>query len=394
MVTDDSKKQTSGEFRCKLCDADCHPCVTEPYSPWQQAAEGCIRELKHGSTQKMSKTGSPKTLWDHCLELEALVHSNTSNDIYMTNGQVPKTVMKGLTADVSHIAEFGWYDWVMFRDNVPAYPDDNMVLGHYLGLAIDTGSALTAKILKDNGIFVCCSTLRHLTQQELDCPVHTATRLCFDESVWMHLGSSATTADFPAKDITPDLDHFDDSKLLSPDSADVDVMPKFGDNLLNAKIMIPRGGILTKGHVTARKRDSAGNPIRLADPNPVLDTRSYIVDFADGNQAELSANLVAKLLYSQCGPDGEPYILLDEFIDHRRLDNAIKLSDQKLVRPDGRTYLRRSDAANIKVRWLPNFSCQVISNLGRSGSRWVDLILDGQFVARYRIWERVGKITI
>jgi hypothetical protein len=149
MVTNDSKEQTKGDFRRILREADCHPHVTEPYSPWQQAAEGCIRELKHGSTQKIIKTGSPKTLWDHCLELEALVRSNTSNDIYMTNGQVPETIMKGTTANISHIAEFGWYDWVMFWDNVPSYPDDKLVLGRYLGPAINTGSALTAKILKD-----------------------------------------------------------------------------------------------------------------------------------------------------------------------------------------------------------------------------------------------------
>ena len=159
MVTDDSKEQTQGDFRRKLREADCHPRVTEPYSPWQQAAEGCIRELKRGSTRKMIKTGSPKTLWDHCLELEALVRSNTSNDIYMTNGQVPETIMKGTTADISHIAEFGWYDWVMFRDNIPSYPDDKLILGRYLGPTLDTGSALTAKILKDNGQFVCRSTL-------------------------------------------------------------------------------------------------------------------------------------------------------------------------------------------------------------------------------------------
>ncbi len=46
LVTDDSKEQTKGEFRRKLKEADCHPRVTEPYSPWQQAAEGCIREFK------------------------------------------------------------------------------------------------------------------------------------------------------------------------------------------------------------------------------------------------------------------------------------------------------------------------------------------------------------
>jgi hypothetical protein len=114
MVTDDSKEQTKGEFQRKLKEADCHLRVTEPYSPWQQAAEGCICEFKRGSSRKMIKTGSPKCLWDHCLEPEAYVRSCTSNDIYMTAGQVPETIMTGNTADISQIAEFGWYDWVMF----------------------------------------------------------------------------------------------------------------------------------------------------------------------------------------------------------------------------------------------------------------------------------------
>jgi hypothetical protein len=86
MVTNDSKEQTQGEFRCKLKKAYCHPRVTESYSPRQQATEGCICELKLGSSQKMIKTGSPKSLWDHCLELEAYVRSFTSNAINMTAG--------------------------------------------------------------------------------------------------------------------------------------------------------------------------------------------------------------------------------------------------------------------------------------------------------------------
>jgi hypothetical protein len=63
--------------------------------------------------------------------------------------------------------------------------------------------------------------LRHLTQHELDCSVHKAKRLCFDESVQTHLGPSATAADFPGEDITPDLDHFNDSELLCLDADDV-----------------------------------------------------------------------------------------------------------------------------------------------------------------------------
>ena len=95
MIVDGSKEQTSNEFRRKLKEADCHLRQTEPYSPWMQAAEGAIRELKRGVTRKMTRTGSPKALWDHCIELEALIRSHTVNGIYKTNGQTPETIMTG-----------------------------------------------------------------------------------------------------------------------------------------------------------------------------------------------------------------------------------------------------------------------------------------------------------
>jgi hypothetical protein len=60
----------------------------------------------------------------------------------------------------------------MFRGNEPSYPDDKLILGPYLGPAIDTGLALMAKILKSNGVFVCRSTLQHLTDEELNSSVH------------------------------------------------------------------------------------------------------------------------------------------------------------------------------------------------------------------------------
>jgi hypothetical protein len=71
MVLDGSKEQTKDDFKRKLHEADCHARQTEPYSSWRQAAESCIRELKRGVSHKMIKTGSPRVLWDHCIELEA-----------------------------------------------------------------------------------------------------------------------------------------------------------------------------------------------------------------------------------------------------------------------------------------------------------------------------------
>ena len=46
LVIDGAREQVMGEFRHKARQADCHVKQTEPYSPWQNAAEGTIRELK------------------------------------------------------------------------------------------------------------------------------------------------------------------------------------------------------------------------------------------------------------------------------------------------------------------------------------------------------------
>ena len=40
--------------------------------------------------------------------------------------------------------------------------------------------------------------------------------------------------------------------------------------------------------------------------------------------------------------DGNHYVLLEEIVDYRRLPTAVKLSDQKTVRANGKTYLKRS----------------------------------------------------
>jgi hypothetical protein len=144
--------------------------------------------------------------------------------------------------------------------------------------------------------------------------------------------------------LTSDPDHFDDIDPIDPDYGDTEIMPEMGDNYLSAEIMLPHGGTMVKGRVSTCKRDRDGNPIGLVNPNPILDTQSYIIHFDDGDQTEMTANMIVESLYSQCDPNGHEYVLLDENVDHRRTgtDLAIKLADQKVVHANGRTYLRRS----------------------------------------------------
>jgi hypothetical protein len=83
-----------------------------------------------------------------------------------------------------------------------------------------------------------------------------------------------TTLDIPAEDLTPDYDFCDDDHDLDPDHNDLEVTPEMGDNYLNAEISVPGGRTLAKGHVTSQKRDNDGNPVGLANANPILNTHN------------------------------------------------------------------------------------------------------------------------
>ena len=99
--------------------------------------------------------------------------------------------------------------------------------------------------------------------------------------------------------------------------------PKAGNNYIGVDLLFPKGGTMTRGRVTAQKRDADGNPKGRANSNPILDTHEYTVTFDDGDMTDLTANLIAESMYAQCDPDGNQYVLLDSLIDHQCLDMAL-----------------------------------------------------------------------
>jgi hypothetical protein len=84
---------------------------------------------------------------------------------------------------------------------------------------------------------------------------------------------------------------------------------------------------MTKGCVTAQKGEKYGNPIGLANDNPLLDNQSHIINFDDVDHTKLTANMIAESLYFQCDPNGNQCILLGELVDHQCLDTTVKLSE-------------------------------------------------------------------
>jgi hypothetical protein len=257
MIVDGAKEQVLGDFKRKVRQADCHLKQTEPYTPWSNAAEGTIRELKRGVARKMLHCSAPKCLWDDCAELESLIRSHTAHNIFLLKGEVPETLINGQTADISEIAEFKWYEWVYFHDKIVQWPADKEVLGRYLGPAVDIGPAMAAKILKQNGQMVVRSTLRPLTKDEMMKPDMKKKRDDFDVEIESQLGEQIKPEDYiddPDVEISLLEPYGDDSKGDEPRMLNIDDFDaETYDQYIGADVTLPQGGSLVSGRVTGQK---------------------------------------------------------------------------------------------------------------------------------------------
>ena len=107
-ICDNAKELVQGKFHQKLKEAACHLKQLEPYTPWSNAAEREIKQLKKGAGCKVLRSRAPKHLWDNCFELEAYVWSNTAREIYKLHGEVPKTVMSHKISDIGQFCKLEW----------------------------------------------------------------------------------------------------------------------------------------------------------------------------------------------------------------------------------------------------------------------------------------------
>jgi hypothetical protein len=114
------------------------------------------------------------------------------------------------------------------------------------------------------------------------------------------------------------LEHF--GTPIYPNYADDDdgeeahVMPEYDDDpepdadtydqYVGASVNLPMGDQMLNAKVIGRKRMSDGSVIGRANSNPILDTRTYDVEFPDGQIAEVSANVIAQNMYAMCDVEG------------------------------------------------------------------------------------------
>ena len=66
-----------------------------------------------------------------------------------------------------------------------------------------------------------------------------------------------------------------------------------------------------------------------AHTNPILNTRMYQVEFAGGKVTELTTNIIAESMYTQCDADRNEYLLLEALVDYHKDIKAISLTEQQ-----------------------------------------------------------------
>ena len=353
MIVDNALEQIHGNFRKRVSEVGAVLKQIEPYSPWQNAAEGCIRELKKATARAQAKAQSPLALWDHCIELQANIRSRTAHDNIELEGQVPETIITGQTADISPYVEHAWYDWVYAIDPIQSFPQDREILGRWLGPARDIGPAMCAKILKENGRILYASTYRGLTQAEVEDPELVKVRDNWNRSIKSKMVKGDSDSESPQGDLTPSYEAYKDTDHAGepmPKVDDVDdVTPEFQDKYIGARVRVTRRGEPATGKVIKRARTEGGELFGKADANPAKDTREYDVEFEDGDVTPYTANIIAANMISEVDASGSTTILFDEIMDHKYDGNAVKKAS---TNPKKRNKQQRTTKGwKLLVKW-------------------------------------------
>jgi len=332
MRPDYAKVLVEGEFARKVRRQECHLHPAEPHTKNQEKSEATTRELKREYRKIMIKTNTPSCLWDCCYEYIAMKRNNTSLNIRELDGEVPETKLTGDTSDISHIAEFGWFDWVWTLS-----PKEPKKLCRYCGPSMDVGDIITSRCLTEKGTFLHRTSVFPLSPEEERMESVKEMKQAFMDK----LKSKLTKEKFKPMEDDPEdpvmapeatyspyepVDPSDPKPLPELEEAD-DWTDELVDKYVNARVFIAQGDQKHYGTVVSRKRNSEGQPVGRSHNNPLQDTAVYEVAFDTGEIEEYTANKIAEAIYAKIDDEGYTHFVLKDISDHRCDNSAVRQNE-------------------------------------------------------------------
>ncbi len=347
--TDGSKVQTRGEWLKVVKKYHIKTTETEPHSPWQNRAEAGIRELKRHTSRLMRSSNSPKTLWDFCCTLVSKLRTMMPNHHYTAHGRTPHEIVTGETPDISEYVAFKWYQAVWYLDS-DSYPEERKKIGRWLGVSHRVGQAMCFWILTANASVISRSSVQAISPDELKSENIQNRIQDYDKIINDRIGDHI----IPTLPIQPiqktlyimDEDENDESvEHLENDAVqdeEDNIAESTYDQLLTAEVYLPQGDKMKHGKVTGYKRDNNGLLIGKSNPNPLLNSRMYRVEFTDGTVQDYAANIIAEAIYSEVDDEGNKHLLFKEIITHRKTPKAIGIDQMWVEHPGGNKHMKRT----------------------------------------------------
>ena len=293
--------------------------VLEESTQHADRAELYIGLMKKGVGRDMRETNSPMRLWCYCCERRASIMTLTAANLFQLQGQNPYMATLNEMVDISNLCQFGWYEWVYFRQHTAAFPYQKEELGRCLGPTKNEGNEMCQWVLQQNGQIVPRRTLRRLRAVELS-PTNTAEvnkRTAFDAEIKERLGDSIAVEEQTQRKSMDPTNNFDyeDHDELEPinvipeaDATDATGRPlnqqSVADLLINAEVLLPQGDSQLLAKVIRRSIDSNGIATGSFDENPMLNSLVYDVEFPDGVAKQYAANVIAENVLSQIDSSG------------------------------------------------------------------------------------------
>jgi hypothetical protein len=286
--------------------------ITEPYRPNHNFAEGVIREIRKKWFRVMVQRNVPQRLWDYGLQWVCDIQNRTSNSSRGLEGRCPLERITGETVDISEYLDFGFYDWVWYRENAGL---GETKIGRWLGVSHRIGTLMSFWVLTSTGKVVSRTTVQRVTNLETKVGENEALMTSFTTRITERIGGNDLVVQDGLGHHVVAIDDWDDPAydaefvqefgrtINDPNIQEADqtfTPDAFDDTYLNMELALPRdGGEVQLARVVKRLRDKDGLPIGTANDNPILDSRWYEVEFQDGYKASLAANAIAENLFAQ-----------------------------------------------------------------------------------------------
>ena len=331
-------------FRQKITYYNIELHVSEAHRPQQNPAEGIIREIRKKWFRLKAKKNIHERLWDYAIVWICEILRQTVSFSRYADKRTPIEILTGETPDISEYLDFGFYDWVVFKENAGM---GETLLGRFIGVSHSFGNLLTYFVLSKTGKVMSRSTVQRVTNLELQ--QEDMRKQCdeYTDSINSYLGNSDSHV---AVDELPDefyleLEHEEHQNVVNCNSnndvSDIEASkftPDSIDPLIDKRIAMPRGIDETMEYATVSKRlkDADGNPVGLRNDDPTLDNRLYEVLWSDGTTEPLFANTIANNLYDiSSGQTNDNLELFREIIDHRTTDSLLTGDNAYVILPNG-----------------------------------------------------------